>query len=289
MAGNTFGTLFRVSTFGESHGAAIGCVVDGCPAGLHFHPELVQQELDRRRPGQSSIVTQRKEADRVQVLSGVWQGKTLGTPIAMLIANEDARSQDYDHLSEAYRPSHADYTWQAKYGHRDPRGGGRSSARETAARVAAGAVAKMLLRTHGISVQAYVSQVGPLRLPADYSALDLSLTESNEVRCPDPVLALRMIELIKQVRKEGDTLGGVVSAVVRGCPPGLGEPVFDKLHADLGKAMLSINAAKGFEYGSGFAGVEMRGSQHNDPFEPAPPGTPLRTRSNHSGGIQGGI
>ncbi|HND87208.1 MAG TPA: chorismate synthase, partial [Saprospiraceae bacterium] len=179
--------------------------------------------------------------------------------------------------------------WQAKYGHRDPRGGGPSSARETAARVAAGAVAKMLLRTHGISVQAYVSQVGPLRLPADYSALDLSLTESNEVRCPDPVLALRMIELIKQVRKEGDTLGGVVSAVVRGCPPGLGEPVFDKLHADLGKAMLSINAAKGFEYGSGFAGVEMRGSQHNDPFEPAPPGTPLRTRSNHSGGIQGGI
>lgn len=233
----------------------------------------------------------------MQVLSGVFEGKTTGTPIAFLIPNEDQRSHDYSHLAEAYRPSHADYTWQAKYGHRDHRGGGRSSARETAARVAAGALAKLFLKTQGIEIQAFVSQVGHLTLEKPYQELDLSLTESNDVRCPDPEMADKMIRLIKTVRKAGDTIGGVVSAVVKGCPPGLGEPVFDKLHADLGKAMLSINAAKGFEYGSGFAGVKMLGSQHNDRF--LPPDTPengppapdfkLQTSTNHSGGIQGGI
>ncbi len=309
---NTFGHLFRVTTFGESHGAAIGCVVDGCPAGLDFDLNFIQGELDRRRPGQSSIVTQRKESDTVQVLSGVFEGRTTGTPIAFLIPNEDQRSRDYDHLATAFRPSHADYTWQAKFGHRDFRGGGRSSARETAARVAAGGLAKLFLRTQGIDIQAYVSQVGNLELKKDYSELDLSRTESNDVRCPDPVLAEKMISLIKKIRKEGDTIGGVISGVVRGCPAGLGEPVFDKLQADLGKAMLSINAAKGFEYGSGFAGVKMKGSEHNDLFSPPQPpqveGRPTisldwesqktpphksdpteLTLTNHSGGIQGGI
>jgi chorismate synthase len=290
MAGNTFGEIFRVTTFGESHGAAIGCIVDGCPAGLDFDLEFIQHELDRRRPGQSNIVTQRKESDTVQVLSGVFNGKTTGTPIAMVIPNEDQRSQDYDHIAAAFRPSHADYTWQAKFGLRDHRGGGRSSARETAARVAAGALAKLLLRSQGIEIQAYVSQVGPLMLSQPYQALDLSLTESNDVRCPDPVMAIKMINLIKKIRKAGDTIGGVVSAVVRGCPPGLGEPVFDKLHADLGKAMLSINAAKGFEYGSGFDGVRMTGSQHNDLFVvPTEGDQQLSTETNRSGGIQGGI
>ncbi|MEO6039801.1 MAG: chorismate synthase [Saprospiraceae bacterium] len=310
MAGNTFGTLFRCTTFGESHGAAIGCIVDGCPAGLAFDLDFIQHELDRRRPGQSSIVTQRKESDTVQVLSGVFEGRTTGTPIALVIPNEDQRSRDYDHLAEAFRPSHADYTWQAKYGHRDHRGGGRSSARETAARVAAGAIAKLFLKTQGIEIQAYVSQVGSLAISQSYTELDLHLTETNDIRCPDPVMAEKMIRLIKKVRKAGDTIGGVVSAVIRGCPPGLGEPVFDKLHAELGKAMLSINAAKGFEYGSGFEGVKMLGSAHNDLFVPlAPPTRPWEGRepdpvgadadsgrqqigltyTNHSGGIQGGI
>jgi len=283
---NTFGRLFRVTTFGESHGAAIGCIIDGCPAGLAIDLEFIQKELDRRRPGQSSIVTQRKESDTVQVLSGIYEGKTTGTPITMVIPNEDQRSRDYNHLEEAFRPSHADFTFQTKFGHRDHRGGGRSSARETAARVAAGAVAKLLLAQQGIQIQAYVSQVGDLKLEIPYQELDFSLTESNDVRCPDPAMAERMIERIKQVRKAGNTIGGVVSAVITGCPPGLGEPVFDKLHADLGKAMLSINAAKGFEYGSGFAGVSMLGSEHNDLFEP---GTPTKTITNHSGGVQGGI
>ena len=287
---NTFGKLFRVTTFGESHGVAIGCVVDGCPAGLAFDLDFIQSELDRRRPGQSSIVTQRKESDTVQVLSGVFEGRTTGTPIALLIPNEDQRSRDYDHIATAFRPSHADYTWQAKFGHRDYRGGGRSSARETAARVAAGALAKLLLRTQGIEIQAFVSQVGHLELKKDYTELDLSLTETNDIRCPDPALAEKMITLIKKIRKEGDTIGGVVTGVVRGCPPGLGEPVFDKLHAELGKAMLSINATKGFEYGSGFAGVKMRGSEHNDQFSPqATEGRDGLTTTNHSGGIQGGI
>lgn len=289
MPGNTFGTLFRVTTFGESHGTAIGCIVDGCPAGLDFDLDFIQKELDRRRPGQSAIVTQRKESDTVQVLSGVFEGKTLGTPIAFLIPNEDQRPRDYDHLADAFRPSHADYTWQAKFGWRDHRGGGRSSARETAARVAAGALAKLFLKTHGIEIQAYVSQVGHLELKKSYTELDLSLTESNDVRCPDPFMAEKMIRLIKKVRKAGDTLGGVVTGVVRGCPPGLGEPVFDKLHADLGKAMLSINAVKGFEYGSGFAGAKMLGSEHNDLFQPTTNNQQPTTRTNFSGGIQGGI
>lgn len=294
MPGNSLGSLFRVTTFGESHGTAIGCVVDGCPAGLDVDLEFIQQELARRRPGQSAIVTQRKESDTVQVLSGVFEGKTTGAPIALLIPNEDQRSRDYDHLADTFRPSHADYTWEAKFGRRDYRGGGRSSARETAARVAAGAVAKLFLKTQGIELQAYVSQVGHLELKKNYAELDLALTETNDVRCPEPAMADKMIRLIKKVRKAGDTLGGVVTGVVRGCPPGLGAPVFDKLHADLGKAMLSINAAKGFEYGSGFEGVKMLGSQHNDLFVPksgekkAGEGAPS-TLTNHSGGIQGGI
>jgi chorismate synthase len=279
MAGSIFGQVFRVATFGESHGTAIGCVVDGCPAGLDFDLDFIQRELDRRRPGQSSIVTQRKESDTVQVLSGVFEGRTTGTPIAFLIPNEDQRSRDYDHLATAFRPSHADYTFQAKYGHRDHRGGGRSSARETAARVAAGALAKLFLKAQGVDIQGYVSQVGALELKKSYLELDLALTETNDVRCPDPALAQKMVNLIKKVRKAGDTIGGVVACVVRGCPVGLGEPVFDKLHADLGKAMLSINAAKGFEYGSGFEGVKMLGSQHNDLFglESQTPNSELRT------------
>lgn len=287
MGGNSFGQAFRITTFGESHGRALGVIIDGCPAGLPIDEAFIQQEMDRRRPGQSAIVTQRKESDTVELLSGVFEGKATGAPIAMIVYNADARSKDYSHISDKFRPSHADYTYQEKYGLRDYRGGGRSSARETAARVAAGAIAKMFLATQGIEVQAYVSQVGHLILETPYAALDLSLVESNEVRCPDPIMAGSMIELIRQVRKEGDTIGGVVSAVIRGVPPGLGEPAFDKLHADLGKAMLSINACKGFEYGSGFAGVTMRGSEHNDPFY-SEAGL-IRTRSNHSGGIQGGI
>ncbi|MFN4257001.1 MAG: chorismate synthase [Saprospiraceae bacterium] len=299
---NTLGTLFRITTFGESHGPAIGCIVDGCPAGLTIDPDFIQRELDRRRPGQSAIVTQRKESDTVQILSGVFEGRTTGAPIALLIPNEDHRSSDYDHLADAYRPSHADYTWEAKFGHRDHRGGGRTSARETAARVAGGALAKLFLQTQGIETQAFVSQVGPLVLEKNYTELNLALAETNDVRCPDPVLAEQMIQFIKDIRKAGDTIGGVVTCVVRGCPPGLGEPVFDKLHADLGKAMLSINAAKGFEIGSGFEGVKMTGLQHNDIFETADGGRRtadgpnsqflipnLRTRTNHSGGIQGGI
>lgn len=289
---NTFGHLFRVTTFGESHGTAIGCIIDGCPAHLPLDIAIIQRDLDRRRPGQSAIVTQRKESDTVQILSGVFEGKTTGTPIGLLIPNEDQRSRDYEHIAEAFRPSHADYTWQAKYGIRDHRGGGRSSARETAARVAAGAIAKIFLNTQNIDIQAYVSQVGAIKLALPYPALDLSLTETNEIRCPDAETADRMITLIKEIKKAGDTIGGVVSCVIRGCPAGLGEPVFDKLHADLGKAMLSINAAKGFEYGSGFEGVEMAGSQHNDIFykEEEAAGTGgIKTRTNHSGGIQGGI
>ena len=287
MAGNTFGTLFRLTTFGESHGKAIGCIVDGCPAGLPVEEQQIQRDLDRRRPGQSSIVTQRKESDTVQILSGVFEGRSTGAPIALFVPNEDQRSKDYDHLAEAFRPSHADFTWQAKYGYRDHRGGGRTSARETAARVAGGAIAKILLATQKTDIQAYVSQVGHLALTKDYHELDLSLAETNDIRCPDPDMAERMIRLIKKVRKAGDTIGGVVTGVVRGCPVGLGEPAFDKLHADLAKAMLSINAAKGFEYGSGFEGVKMTGLQHNDLFTQE--NGVIRTLTNYSGGIQGGI
>ena len=284
---STLGTLFTLTTFGESHGPGIGCVIDGCPAGLAIDLDFVQSELDRRRPGQSRITTQRKESDRVQVLSGVFEGVSTGAPLALFIPNEDARSKDYSHLAAAFRPSHADFTCQAKYGIRDYRGGGRSSARETATWVAAGAIAKLLLRTAGIDIKAYVSQVGNIRLPLSYSELDLARVEDNPVRCPDPDTAAKMVQLIETVRKAGDTIGGVVSGLITGCPPGVGEPVFGKLQAELGKAMLSINACKGFEYGSGFSGVALRGSEHNDPFFQEE--ETIKTRTNHSGGIQGGI
>lgn len=288
MAGNIFGNAFRISTFGESHGPAIGVIIDGCPAGLPIDEPFIQAELARRRPGQSKIVTQRKESDRAEILSGVFEGHSTGTPIAMVIYNADARSKDYSHIADKFRPSHADYTYHVKYGRRDYRGGGRSSARETAARVAAGAVAKLLLRREGIDINAYVSQVGHLATPLSHHEVDLKRIEATPVRCPDPDLAPQMIEYIKRVRKDGDTIGGVVTALIRGCPPGLGEPAFDKLHADLAKAMLSINACKGFEYGSGFRGVSMRGSAHNDLFQQAENGETV-TLTNHSGGIQGGI
>ncbi|MEL6276714.1 MAG: chorismate synthase [Bacteroidota bacterium] len=288
MAGSTFGTAFKVTTFGESHGPALGVIIDGCPAGLSIDEDFIQSELARRRPGQSKIVTQRKEADGVQILSGVFEGRSTGTPIGMVIHNQDQRSRDYSHIADKFRPSHADYTFTAKYGHRDYRGGGRSSARETAARVAAGAVAQLLLYEVGISIRSYVSQVGTISVDKSYLELDLDQRESNPVRCPDVVIAAQMEQLILSVRKAGDTIGGVVSAVVQGVPAGWGEPVFDKLHADLAKAIMSINACKGFEYGSGFAGVSLRGSQHNDPFYTDEVGK-VRTRSNHSGGIQGGI
>ncbi len=287
MPGNSIGQAFRITTFGESHGEAVGVVVDGCPAGLRLSVPAIQAELDRRRPGQSTLVTQRKESDEVQLLSGVFEGITTGMPIALLIRNEDARSGDYRHIATKYRPSHADFTWQEKYGWRDYRGGGRSSARETAARVAAGAVARQLLGQAGITIQAWVSRVGDLGLEADYRTLDLSLTERNPVRCPDPELAARMEALIRTVRKAGDTIGGHVTCLVKGCPVGLGEPVFDRLHADLGKAVLSINACKGFEIGSGFEGASMRGSRHNDAYY-NDEGT-IRTRTNHAGGVLGGV
>jgi chorismate synthase len=283
---NSYGTLFRISTFGESHGPAIGVIVDGCPAGLPIDEGFIQSELDRRKPGQSKITTQRKEDDKFTILSGVFEGKSTGTPIAIVIENQDQRSKDYSHIAETFRPSHADYTYEAKYGNRDYRGGGRSSARETAARVAAGAIAKLFLKSSGISVSAYVSQVGEIKTP-HYTSLDLGKTESNIVRCPDEKIAGQMIDLIDQVRLDRDTVGGVVTCVIRNTPVGLGEPVFDKLHAELGKAMLGINAVKGFEYGSGFEGVTLRGSQHNDEFYND--GNRIRTRTNFSGGIQGGI
>ena len=287
MAGNSFGEIFRITTFGESHGVALGVVIDGCPAGIEIDTSFLQQELDRRKPGQSSIVTQRKEADEFEILSGVFEGKTEGTPIGIIIRNQDQKSHDYSHIKDAFRPSHADFTYQEKYGFRDYRGGGRSSARETAARVVAAAVAKLILKKFGIEIQAYVSKVGHLQLNKNYTQLDLSLTETNDVRCPDVDMANQMIDYIKQIRKEGDTIGGIVSCVAKGVPVGLGEPVFDKLHADLGKAMLSINACKGFEYGSGFSGLDLKGSEHNDIFY-NDNGT-IKTKTNYSGGIQGGI
>lgn len=265
----------------------MGVVIDGCPAGLTIDTDFIQSELDRRRPGQSAIVTQRKESDGFEILSGVFEGKSTGTPIAIVIRNEDQRSKDYNHIKDIYRPSHADYTYDVKYGFRDYRGGGRSSARETAARVAAGAIAKLLLANEGIECKAYVSSVGDIHLNKKYTELDLSLTESNDVRCPDSDTANKMIELIKQIKKEGDTIGGVVTGVITGVPAGLGEPVFDKLHAELAKAMMSINATKGFEYGSGFEGTALRGSSHNDIFENQ--GGKITTKTNLSGGIQGGI
>ena len=285
--GNTYGTKFRITTFGESHGKAIGVTIDGCPAGLNIDEKFIQWELDRRKPGQSKITTQRKEGDKAEILSGVFEGKSTGTPIAIVIFNEDQKSNDYAHIADKFRPSHADYTYQEKYGIRDYRGGGRSSARETAARVAAGAIAKLFLKQIGIEINAYVSQAGNIKLEKPYSELDFSRTESNIVRCPDEQVANEMIALIDQTRKNQDTIGGVVTCVIKGTPVGLGEPVFDKLHAELGKAMLSINAVKGFEYGSGFEGVKMFGSEHNDLFENRD--GKITTRTNHSGGIQGGI
>ena len=283
---NIYGTLFKISTFGESHGPAIGVVIDGCPAGLEVDEAFIQSELDRRKPGQSKITTQRKEDDAFKILSGVFEGKSTGTPIALVIENQDQRSKDYSHIADTFRPSHADYTYEVKYGNRDYRGGGRSSARETAARVAAGAIAKLLLKQSGVEINAFVSQVGELKAP-HYTKLDLSKTEDNIVRCPDPATAEKMIALIDQVRLERDTIGGLVTCVIKNTPVGLGEPVFDKLHAELGKAMLSINAVKGFEYGSGFEGIKLRGSQHNDEFYNE--GGRIRTKTNYSGGIQGGI
>lgn len=287
MGGNSFGTAFRITTFGESHGPALGVIIDGCPAGVEVDEKRIQAELSRRRPGQSSIVTQRKEADRVEILSGIFEGKSTGTPLALIIRNQDQKSKDYAHIATKYRPSHADFTYDQKYGNRDYRGGGRSSARETVARVAAGAIAKSFLDAFDIRITAYVSQVGKIRVSEDASGFDLSVIENNEVRAPDPGIAQKMIELIKEVRKKGDTIGGKITCIIDHVPVGLGEPVFDKLHADLGKAMLSINAVKGFEYGSGFDCIEMLGSEHNDAFYND--GSQIKTTSNFSGGIQGGI
>ena len=324
---NTFGHLFTLTTFGESHGAAIGGVVDGMPAGIEVDMEFIQSELNRRRPGQSKITTSRQEADEVELLSGVFEGKTTGCPIGFIVRNQNQHSQDYENLRTLFRPSHADFTYYNKYGTRDHRGGGRSSARITISRVVGGALAKLVLRQMGISIQAYTSQVGDIALDRDYKRYDLNLTETNSVRCPDPAKAEEMEHLIEQVKAEGDTIGGVITCVIKGCPIGLGEPEFDKLHAQLGSAMLSINAVKGFEYGEGFAGVSLRGSEQNDVFLseeffaeqsgkaerrvkseefPTESGagaegvaaansklytlnSKLKTATNHSGGIQGGI
>lgn len=287
MFNNTFGNIFRLTTFGESHGAGIGGVIDGFPAGIELDLEFVQSELDRRKPGQSRITTDRKEADRVEFLSGIFEGKTTGCPIGFLVRNTNQHSGDYDNLRQVYRPSHADYTYTQKYGIRDHRGGGRSSARETIARCVGGALAKLALRQLGVSIQAYTSQVGEITLDRDYTKYDLGLTESNAVRCPDPVKAAEMEQLIAELKAIGDTVGGVITCVIKGVPVGLGQPVFGKLHAALGAAMLSINAVKGFEYGEGFEGVSARGSEQNDIFYNN--GGRIDTRTNHSGGIQGGI
>src|SRR5574343_2086250 len=283
MAGNTFGKLFKLTTFGESHGEALGGIIDGCPPGIEIDFQAIHAEMQRRKPGQSSIVTQRQEADEVQFLSGIFEGKTTGTPISFIIPNTNQKSDDYSHIKDTFRPSHADYVYEQKYGVRDYRGGGRSSARETAARVVAGALAKQMIESLGIEFSTYVDQVGSIRL-SDTSFFMHDAIESNPVRCPDTKTAERMEELIRSVRKEGDTIGGCVRCMIVNVPVGLGEPVFDKLHADLGKGMLSINAVKGVEFGSGFASVEMRGSQHNDLFN-----EDGSTQTNHSGGIQGGI
>jgi len=284
---NTFGRIFRLTSFGESHGGAIGGVIDGCPAGLVVDPGFIQQELNRRKPGQSHITTQRKEEDEVEFLSGIFEGKTEGTPIGFIVRNKDQHSPDYNNLKDIYRPSHADYTYMEKYGFRDHRGGGRSSARETIARVVAGAIAKQLLMPLGVKISAYVSSVGEVELKKSYQELDLSLTESNIVRCPDPEIAQKMIARIEEAGRNHDTVGGIICGVATGVPAGWGEPVFNKLHADLGAAMLGINAVKGFEYGSGFEGTKLPGSVHNDIFTKSDQG--IITLTNHSGGIQGGI
>lgn len=287
---NTFGNLFTLTTFGESHGPAVGGIVDGMPAGIEIDMDFIQHELNRRRPGQSRLTTSRQEADQVELLSGVFEGHTTGAPIGFIVRNANQHSQDYDNLRNLFRPSHADYTYYNKYGVRDHRGGGRTSARITISRCVGGALAKLVLRQLNISVNAYTSQVGTIALDRDYHHYDLSLTEQNAVRCPDAEKAKEMEALIEQVKSEGDTIGGIITCVIKGCPAGLGEPEFDKLHASLGAAMLSINAVKGFEYGEGFAGVTQRGSEQNDIFLPASKDDnhPI-TKSNHSGGIQGGV
>jgi len=284
---NSFGNILKLTSFGESHGVAIGGILDGCPSDLEIDIEEIQKELDRRKPGQSKIVTQRKESDSVEILSGLFEGKTTGAPIGFIIRNENQKSKDYDHLKEAFRPSHADYTYEQKYGIRDHKGGGRSSARETAVRVVAGAIAKQVLEKKNISIRAYVSSVGEIKVEKPYKVLNLIETESNIVRCPDSDVANQMIDLIQTIRKSGDTIGGTVTCVIQNVPIGLGEPVFDKLNANLAKAMFTINAVKGFELGSGFKGTRMRGSEHNDRFEIKE--GEISTKTNYSGGIQGGI
>ena len=282
MAGNSYGNIFKVTTFGESHGEALGGIIDGCPPGITINSEAIQHEMNRRKPGQSAIVSQRKENDEVQLLSGIFEGKTTGTPIGFIIANTNQKSDDYTHIKDSYRPSHADYVYEKKYGIRDYRGGGRSSARETASRVVAGAIAKQIISE--IKINAFVSSVGTIFIDKPYQDLDFSKIESNDVRCPDEDTAQKMETFIKEIRKDGDTVGGTITCVIQNVPVGLGEPVFDKLHAELGKAMLSINAVKGFEYGSGFSGAKMKGSEHNDLHN-----TDGTTKTNLSGGIQGGI
>lgn len=287
MAGNTYGDIFRIHTFGESHGMGIGLIIDGCPPGLSLDLDFIQNEMDRRRPGQSRVTTQRKEPDSFVIQSGVFEGKTTGTPISIFIKNKDQKSKDYSHIANAFRPSHADMTYTKKYGIRDYRGGGRSSARETAARVAAGAIAKLLLKKHGIVINAGVTQVGNIKVDQQIEHLDFKNVEDNIIRCPDMDKASQMESLIMEIKKKGETIGGIISCIIKNVPAGLGEPVFDKLHAELGKAMLSINAVKGFEYGSGFSSVEQLGSQHNDIWEEKD--GVLSTSTNNSGGIQGGI
>jgi chorismate synthase len=286
MAGNTFGHIFRVTTFGESHGKLIGVVIDGCPSGVKIDLNKIQQDLDRRKPGQSKITTSRKESDEFEIVSGLYDGLTTGTPIAVLIPNQDSKSKDYEHIKDKFRPSHADYTYQAKYGVRDHRGGGRSSARETASRVVAGAIAKQVLQRYDIKVFTCVSQVGKIQMQAEINPESFNI--DNDVRCPEAETAEKMYTHIADVKKSGDTIGGVISTIIKGVPIGLGEPVFDRLDADLAKAMLSINASKAFEYGSGFSGVEMNGSDHNDIFYTDEFGA-IKTKTNNSGGIQGGI
>ncbi len=287
MAGNTFGKIVQLTSFGESHGKAIGGVLDGFPAGIPIDFALIQHELDRRKPGQSKLVSARKEPDKVELLSGVYEGYSTGTPIAFLVRNKDHKPGDYDHLKGSFRPSHADYVYHEKYGHRDHRGGGRSSARETVARVVAGSLAQMLLREIGVSVTSYVSAIGNVNLQKDYVECDLSKTDESPVRCPDKAASEKMVQLIENTAKNGDTLGGIIKCIIKDVPTGLGEPVFDKLHADLARAMMSINAVKGFEIGSGFSGASMKGSEHNDLF--AEKNGKIVTQTNFSGGIQGGI
>jgi len=289
MAGNSFGQLFRITTFGESHGGAVGVVVDGCPPGIEISEAEIQAALDRRRPGQSKITTPRKEADRVHILSGYFEGKTTGTPILMLAHNEDVKSEDYNNLKDLFRPSHADYTYEAKYGSRDWRGSGRASARETLARVAAGAIAQKYLKQElGIECLSYVEQVGDIKADIDFNTVKAEDIEANIIRCPDQKVAEKMIELVDSVRKDGDSIGGIIQGVIRNVPAGLGEPVFDKIPADLGKAMMSINAVKGFDIGLGFRSVGLRGSEHNDPFYTDASGK-IRTKTNNAGGTIGGI